>query len=430
MIRILIADDEALERQAVRHILGGLKLDEEIAFDEASNGIEALARAGELQPDIVLLDIRMPGIDGLQAAEALARSEHPPLMIMVTAYDQFDYARTALRYGVIEYLLKPASSAEIENAVRRAIERIRRRREEARQLTISSVAADMAEMAHAAVAESLSRGMLDVAMLERLALLRFGNGAWSCLMLAASPSFSISRDEETASAKLKSLRKFLAGLARVHLGSDLGLPAGTAQFTWDALWKGRILVLLLWPGEWKAATRELSSRIKGFLSRCIDAGMSPLVLGACIGDRHSAGQILACALLASSLANPARPVMVLHADEMQAAQGMPERSVRTSRAAVWLQDHFMEHVGLSDMARALNLSPSHLSRRLKSEFGMGFSDLLARIRIAQAKSLLDEGLSVKEAAFLVGFSDQSYFTKAFLKIEGVLPSHYSSGKRK
>ncbi|MEJ5183608.1 MAG: response regulator [Rectinemataceae bacterium] len=430
MIRVLIADDEALERQAVRHILGRLELDEDFVVEEASNGIEALARAEESRPDIVLLDIRMPGIDGLQVAEALAMREHPPLMIMVTAYDQFGYARTALRYGVIDYLLKPASSAEIEHSIRRAIERIRRRKEEVRQSTISSVAVDMTQMAYAAAAESLSRGILDVPVLERLSLLAFQSEIWSCLVLAGVPSASMLRDEETAAAKLQSLRKFLAGFARVHLGSDLGLAPGTAQFVWDALLKGRILVLLLWRGEWKAATRELSSRIKGFLSRCMEAGMSPLVLGASIGERHSAGQILPCALLASSLANPARPVVVFRADDVHAAQGMQKRSARTSRSAVWLQDHFMEHIGLGDMARALNLSPSHLSRQLKSEFGMGFSDMLTRIRIAHAKSLLDEGISAKEAAFLVGFRDQSYFTKAFLKIEGVLPSHYRSGKRK
>jgi len=73
---------------------------------------------------------------------------------------------------------------------------------------------------------------------------------------------------------------------------------------------------------------------------------------------------------------------------------------------------------------AINISSSHLSRLLMKETGISFGEILSRIRIARAKSLLLNGVSVKVASFLVGFRDQSYFTKVFTKIEGISPSHY------
>ena len=84
----------------------------------------------------------------------------------------------------------------------------------------------------------------------------------------------------------------------------------------------------------------------------------------------------------------------------------------------------MESIGIWDVARELRVSPSHLSRVLKKEIGIGFGETLVRIRIARAKNFLANGISAKEASSLVGFRDQSYFTKVFMKIEGVSPSRY------
>jgi AraC-type DNA-binding domain-containing proteins len=96
---------------------------------------------------------------------------------------------------------------------------------------------------------------------------------------------------------------------------------------------------------------------------------------------------------------------------------------------MWLQDHFMESIGIMDLARELKVSPSYLSRILKRELGIGFGETLALIRIARAKNLLANGVPAKEASFLVGFRDQSYFTKVFVKIEGIFPSQYIGRSR-
>src|SRR6184192_4607503 len=100
----IIADDERLMRE---QIVDRLKeaWPELLIVGEASNGREAVAMVQSLEPDIVFLDISMPGMDGIQAAQALAGQAH---VVFVTAHDQ--YAISAFQHGAVDYLLKPASA--------------------------------------------------------------------------------------------------------------------------------------------------------------------------------------------------------------------------------------------------------------------------------------------------------------------------------
>jgi DNA-binding LytR/AlgR family response regulator len=100
----VVADDESLMRD---QIIASLKRawPELMIVGEASNGREAVAMVQSLEPDVVFLDISMPGMDGIQAAKALAGQVH---VVFVTAHDQ--YAITAFEHGAVDYLLKPASA--------------------------------------------------------------------------------------------------------------------------------------------------------------------------------------------------------------------------------------------------------------------------------------------------------------------------------
>jgi len=100
----VVADDERLMRE---QIITSLKQawPELVIVGEASNGREAVAMVQSLEPDIVFLDISMPGMDGIQAAQALAGQAH---VVFVTAHDQ--YAISAFQHGAVDYLLKPASA--------------------------------------------------------------------------------------------------------------------------------------------------------------------------------------------------------------------------------------------------------------------------------------------------------------------------------
>ncbi len=114
MPRVVIADDEALARRVLRHMLS--RLDVEVV-GEAADGKQAVELFREKQPDVVILDVRMPGLSGLDAAEEI-RSEHPNARILfISAYDEFKYAQKALSQGAYDYLLKPVDFYELARAM-------------------------------------------------------------------------------------------------------------------------------------------------------------------------------------------------------------------------------------------------------------------------------------------------------------------------
>lgn len=119
--KILIADDEPLARQRLRRLAESLP--EYEVCGEASDGDATLAQVAELEPDILLLDIRMPGRDGMEAAARLSQLSNPPAIIFCTAYD--NYAIQAFDVQAAAYLLKPVRKEALAEALARA-ERVNR----------------------------------------------------------------------------------------------------------------------------------------------------------------------------------------------------------------------------------------------------------------------------------------------------------------
>lgn len=116
-MKILIADDEPLARMRIRSLIreiGGL----EVLDLEAANGKEVIEFSKTCAPDLVLLDIGMPGINGMEAARQLADLATPPIIIFITAYDE--YALEAFNRQAIDYLLKPVSKERLQQALQRA----------------------------------------------------------------------------------------------------------------------------------------------------------------------------------------------------------------------------------------------------------------------------------------------------------------------
>ncbi|GAB5415522.1 MAG: alginate biosynthesis regulator AlgR [Congregibacter sp.] len=115
-MKILVVDDEPLARQRLCRLLSRLR--PEVQLLEAADGEEALAVVGGEQPQVLLLDIRMPRMDGVAVAAALANEPTPPAIVFCTAYDE--YALEALQHQAIAYLLKPVRERELEKALQAA----------------------------------------------------------------------------------------------------------------------------------------------------------------------------------------------------------------------------------------------------------------------------------------------------------------------
>ena len=120
MKRVMVVDDERPVVEGIT-LMVDRDLGEEFAVvGSASSGREALERSGELAPDIVLMDVSMPGISGLEAVRELRRRGSTAAFILVTAYERFDIAREAVELGLLDYLLKPVSREALAAALREA----------------------------------------------------------------------------------------------------------------------------------------------------------------------------------------------------------------------------------------------------------------------------------------------------------------------
>lgn len=129
-LNILIADDEAPARSRLRELLSDIPQTRVVG--EACNGKEAVAMTETLCPDILLLDIRMPEMDGLEAAGHLQKTKKPPAIIFATAYDE--HAIQAFELNAVDYLLKPIRLERLTNALRKARALLPAQLEELRQL--------------------------------------------------------------------------------------------------------------------------------------------------------------------------------------------------------------------------------------------------------------------------------------------------------
>ena len=137
MYKVLLVDDEALIREAISENIPW----EEMGFEliaSCENGREAMERMKEVTPDLLLTDIYMPYVDGIELARYVNENHPDTKTVIISGYDEFEYAKQAVRYQVMEYILKPVTPSELAEVLLRAKKRIRTkeiRREEVKEET-------------------------------------------------------------------------------------------------------------------------------------------------------------------------------------------------------------------------------------------------------------------------------------------------------
>jgi two-component system response regulator LytT len=114
-LRVLVVDDERLARDELCFLLGQAAGVEVIG--QASDGVQALRMAGELKPDVVFLDVQMPGLSGFEVARRLVQVDAPPRLVFVTAFDQ--YAVDAFTVNAVDYVLKPVDAGRLQQTLDR-----------------------------------------------------------------------------------------------------------------------------------------------------------------------------------------------------------------------------------------------------------------------------------------------------------------------
>ncbi|MCD3218097.1 response regulator [Clostridium botulinum C] len=117
MFKLLIVDDERLERKSLKIMINDMN--DSFIIKEAINGKDAIDIYHKFDPDIILLDIKMPGLNGLQVAEIIKKHNNDKKIIMITAYDDFYMIKNALVLGLNNYLLKPVNQDELKKELKK-----------------------------------------------------------------------------------------------------------------------------------------------------------------------------------------------------------------------------------------------------------------------------------------------------------------------
>ena len=131
MYKLIIADDEKIVIDSLKYIIEKNFNNIEI-IATARSGREVIEKVDDAVPDIIFMDIRMPGINGLEAIKEIKSRHKQVVIIVLTAFDHFDFAKEAINLGVIEYLLKPVNRTKVVEVINKAIEIVKTEKEKRR----------------------------------------------------------------------------------------------------------------------------------------------------------------------------------------------------------------------------------------------------------------------------------------------------------
>lgn len=487
MIRVMVVDDE---RHVVDHIvrliekeLGG----EFLVCATASSGREALEKASA-DPDIVVLDVKMPGLSGLDTVREMRRRGVEAAVILATAYERFDIAREALQLGISGYLLKPVVRDDLVKALRAAEDQ---RARASRGPSTQEQEDELRDLAAATFLQQLTLGRSD-ALLAREALRRLTGGREWALVAAVAlggdaavawPALvqALSYKSEALGGPLVGTRGLLLlplagpaateGRGRQLVTTVLSLapPGGGLRVALSdprplaelgPAWAEALGRLASEAPESRPTQPDLEEAFADALSRgdptAAEAALADWLDGLGPGPLTDLVRYRVMVVVGAALLKLEARGRLGAADLARALDGgdlLAAPDVLALRQAVWgrvpllreasssarprvpglvqaldlIRERFAEALTLEGVADAVGLSPKRLSRLLVDDLGQGFSEYLIEVRIARAKQLLSQpGHSIKQVAIDCGYPDPNYFARLFKKVSGLTPTEFAS----
>lgn len=399
MWKVLIADDEPKIRRGLRSTIERIRPDMKVVA-EAEDGERALALVQKEKPDILMIDVRMPFLNGLDLIQKINDVWRDCVIVVVSGHDEFEYAQRALKLKVFEYVLKPVPQDVLSSVLVRAEEELTAARRRRHYL---SWAQEQLERNMPIFREQLLRdwvrGRLSHSEIEEqaafLGIVTVGYRMVSLIHIM----------ERTVSAELpqeKDRRIELFAVQRIVEEAFKDFPP-VSVFLDE---QDDVVALTGSPAgpAWTKAVESVESRAAGSFAHAL------VIAHASIADGPD-GLTETYEGLSSEVARRSgHRTFVLQAQNyIDSHYGKPELT-------------------LEEVAATVQVSPGYLSRLLKRETGFSFVDYLTRVRINKAVLLMsDPAVKVYEVAEAVGYQSQHYFSRAFKRVFGRSPVEYRKG---
>lgn len=498
MCTILIAEDEKIERDSLKSILKNY-FKNSIRIIIAKNGREALELYESELPDIVLMDINMPKLNGLEAIEQMKQLHHHSIYLVLTSYDYFNYARDAIHLGVEDFLLKPAKPEEIIKTISHAVSSIKiTRNQEATTTALLKKYAEIQPMLEQECLYAILTRSTELDIQKHLRRLNMIVKYAICIIVVAPQKedvqmlrlkqdlcdvgygclygyiqqrhvFYLMHNTQILNQDLEVIEYILAqhhvknwpvGIGTVQSKiKDFPLSYSQAVRTIHSYGEHEYFSFSQHQREPEQIEISLGNYEEQMIiafQRLDEEQMNKLI-------HELAQELLLCdiqeilkqvkilihdlihqlhAYVQIDIDETSLPKFVLKEEDKYqnlevslhyvlhalfqpiSKERYQESSALAKQAIAYIQQNFRKPISLNDLAKHLSVTPFYVSKIIKSSFGKNFTDVVAEVRIEEAKHLLKDDYRVKEIAYMVGFQSQSYFAKMFKKMVGVTPSEY------
>lgn len=407
-MKVFLVDDEIVIREGIRESFPW----DETPYDlvgEAPDGEMALPMIRDTNPDIVITDIKMPFMDGLELCRVL-RTQMPWIgIIVLSGYDEFEYARQCIQLGVREYLLKPIGSADLKEALDKISKQIA---EEKKQLEhASSLRARMGNDGKFLKEKLIGSLFSDEVAPEDAANVLKQLATMGCPVPA--PFYAVI---DAAFTSIQTGQDAILLLTESSNGAVHSSP-------------GRVGTRLLVLGETMEDTEEKAYSMATSLVQELErAGCGEIRIG--IGDIVEKPEEI---LRSFKNARHIRHLLVERKDENALILGVREMGDVTddmpsviNDAKLYMSQNFSNpNLMLPDVANAVNMSKSRFSAVFSQCTGQTFTEYLIHLRLSKAKELLrSTNCKNSQIAQEIGYNDSHYFSYIFKKNTGMTPSEY------
>jgi len=428
MYRVLLVDDDPILLSGIKCLIDWGKNNCQIA-GTASNGNEALKKIKQFQPDIVLCDIAMPGISGLDIIEQ-AETQYPGIVfIMLTNHEEFEYVRKSLRYRAAEYLLKNSLTGEIlEKALQRAIAE----RENRNKLYTAQAAGDTFSMKQRQdqITDTLAKFVFQNQTplgTERSILIEEGMlSGFAFALVTINTSILPEYPGLSAEEKDKIIdweKEIIGRLADSffpnsillqtppeipHIESDIDSPE--IDHTQNDI-DSDDLILFAWNLQGHTWDQDISR----FRERLIKTSLQITRLGI---------EVIASEFFTSP-DTVKNPVQILQQIKMQERAGKGSHPETIQKALQYILNNVEKRIMLQDVADFACISPGYLSTLFKKEYKQNLIDFINQTKIDRACELIKENkYRINEISTVLGYENAFYFSRVFRRHTGNTPSEY------
>ncbi len=404
LYKMLVIDDEYLVRLGIQKTIPWEKYGIQIV-GEAANGQQGLELALELSPDIIICDVRMPLMDGLEFVQRVNELELDCVMVMLSGYKDFDYAKESLEGGAFAYLLKPIDNHELVQTVLGALEHLKKKR-------ASAVHYEHLQKALPSMAEKLLLDLItgdftqaetlrETIRMYELPLPEQGYLVYG--QIDSVPDLDFSKEQQGLKELYNQIHQVLEEQNVTHFGS---------------VFESSVVFLVPHSLEQKMVEQLCQAgveRYESYEEAVVSVGISQIY-------SHLEGIQEAHKQAKQATGRKLFPTINTVASfGTTATQYKPQ----VLEAMEFIAENYHKNVTVKMVADSLYVSESYLMHLFRDNVGKTFNECLVEYRMLMAKKLLQEGkLRVYEIAHRVGYSDPKYFSQIFRRHVGVPPSQY------